>query len=601
MAIPFVIGVVGCSDNGADYPDGALADTLVAANGATDAMPINDRGSSDSSAAEAGLLDGTADDAVGDVESPDLPMVPDAVISPPDTSPDTTPDTTPDTIAPDSFVDTTAPDSNIDASPPDFGEIVSKGTAKLPFEYEFGATDQKVYAVVGGDKYPVELGAWGSHLGPQTGHNEGDQKVNYSVHIRPAAKLKELKNHPWNTGNNDGVCDPGDLCGVTAQDAMDSAPWYVARNDGWKVTSMRSRGAIHAASYVAGEKPLELQMFLSSNGVTLFLYHLAEWSPALETIAEQAVGATEWNKFKTGQISELSFFSVGAGSNAAAIPKGTVLARPETTFSFSHLVDGALHYYAHSQVEFSFLSTNGSIATGPVECAYNYIEASEIPQLQVAIEKNVTDPVPFGRYQAYGAGPPELSAVAQAKMCHSSSFDGTDFSTLESDGGYSWIDAPMGATRKRELFAVTKVHQDTAAYAARQSDFYSAQVSYLFVRATAGLGRNVETFTMHDGVQNRQMFDLWGEVTDLAPTDIQNVNGGFTVRIVKAKDGAQSTDLVGQFFSASYRRDADKIVVRWSSIAATAPAHPPEIPAGAIVCDGNPYYCYDHDYNSLWQ
>jgi|GEM_PF-3552834 len=608
LAISFAMVVVACSDKDVGSHDAAMTDASIAVDTTTDSTPQRDQEPNDSQGVEVGAPDSTVDCAVVDSQPIDLPALADAgsetVLPPPDLGLDTTTqDAAADAAPQDLGVDAAPQDLGVDATSdaiaPDLGEIVSKGTVKLPFEYEFGATDQKMYFVVGGEKYPVELGAWGSHLGPQTGHNEGDPKVNYSVHIRPAAKLKELKNHSGNAGNNDGVCDPGELCGVTAQDAMDNSPWYVSKNDGWTVLSMRSQGAIHAASYVAGEKPLEYQMLLSSNGVTLFLYHLAEWSPALEAIVEQAVGTTEWNKFKTGQTSEVSFFTFGGGSNAPVIPKDTVLARPAATFSFSHMVDGTLHYYAHSQVEFNVLVLNSDIQSGPVECAFNYVDASVLPQLQGALEKNITDPVPFGRFQAYSNATPALPAVAQAKVCHSSSFNGTNFSTLESDGGYSWIDAPMMAM-KNELFAITKVHKDTVVYAARQNDFFSAQVEYLFVRATAGLGRKVNKFTMVEGIQEHLLFDLWGEITDLAPANIQNSSGGFTVRIAAASNGSGDSGLPGKFFSASYRLDTDKIVVQWSSVATVAPAHPPAIPAGAIVCDGNPYYCYDHDYYSLW-
>lgn len=103
----------------------------------------------------------------------------------------------------------------------------------LPFaDYTLNGDHVDVHTAAG--DIHVSIGPWGAHVGPHTGHLEGNPKADWlGQYAWELADLAELD------GDSDGVCEGGETCGIHRDELEARAVDYVAPVDGLEVIMVR--------------------------------------------------------------------------------------------------------------------------------------------------------------------------------------------------------------------------------------------------------------------------------------------------------------------------------------------------------------------------
>lgn len=459
--------------------------------------------------------------------------------------------------------------------------------AAMPMAHEFDAQG-KLWVRQGPERHPVTFGAWGGHAAGHTGHVEGDNKANFRVLLRPTGKIVELvgnRDHNEN-GNGNGVCEPGEGCGVTAEDAFAFAPWYVAPRDLY--IGGFARDPPVKGEYLPGQD--KARLFLFAPGMSLTLQHVGKVSDALVQILRDA-----------GQEGILDT-PAGQGEvflkAPVAVPQGTVIARPQIAQGGEPAsVGGKEIFYATAQTEWNWSTTAVSDdGHAPLPCQYGLFSADDQRAFQRALDSEIRDPTPWGPFVAKDANGLALETVAEMSACASELQDDRNYGALDTQRGYGWFDL-LNANPRREAFALFPVHRDTVAYDANKARFNSPDVAYMIIRSfqEPGLGPDIRFPLAYAGATQSVRL-LSAEIIDL-PEGKATAGPHLMTAKISRMSGFDGPDLTGKYFAIRYDLRSDRVIVAWGSVADTASTvvAPPAPPAGAVACDAAPYSCYTHD------
>ncbi len=474
--------------------------------------------------------------------------------------------------------------------------------AKIPFKYSVGG-DGRMYAIVNDQQFLTEFGAWGAHSQPHAGgHMEGNNKSNFRIYIQPKGKLVEMtgtatdpisgQTSSLTGGNGNGLCDPSEMCGVTAEDAQTNAPWYTAENDGMQLVAIERNSNQNLSPYIPGEDK-QWRLYFNFAGLQLALQHIGQISPELV----QKIKAS-------GQESVLATTSYVDLKKPIDVPLGTRLARSQIIGNPSVVVQGKTIYKAEAQTEWTVTETRKD---DPGEaCQWNFFSQGDQRQLQQVLDIELTKPTPFGFF--IGGSPMSnkvgVEAASEGTLCASDSIKFNDFQQISSNNSFGWYEITGDNHATGDIFAIYPVHTDSAIYRSVKSDYASGAVHFMFRRGpdTAGFADTSHyAITLKQGPKTYTMHEISGQVMDLTPTSDNPANDHLIIRVDRGDSGANSGTMpVGKFLGLRYHLDKDKMLVRWSELADTADTVvlPDPISTGA-ACNSQTTSCYIHDFSLL--
>jgi hypothetical protein len=471
------------------------------------------------------------------------------------------------------------------------------GLLDLPFDYSFGVDNKLYLTTIDSDNMLAEFSAWGSTAYGHTGHVEGDGKSNYSVYIQPSTGLIEFTGVDYE-GNDDGTCDAGEICGVTAETAISNAPWYKVPHDDMELVGATYDHNSSLGHYVNGEGNQWGLTFRYGNH-WLALGHIGELSATLEAALVERFGNEVSSPTASLNYSSLFYDPI-------PMPKGTIVARPQVTFSFSETEDIVQVYYAHAQVEWSWMRDDVNYTYWG--CGYAPLLPEVKTGLQAALEAALKDPVPYGRFLSYLNTPPvEPAVAAHSVLCATPAQRDDNFSRLSVTDSRAWFDNKMTYPNRKEIFSVFPVETGNSAYTALGGSLYDdAEVRFMLYRGHA----DGESYIRLQDSGTMNTFDIramWAQILNMTPADdIDEVttSAWFVARVephqLRVKEGSNSP--ANKFVAVRYRLFSDRLVTHWGSLedseAAAISNLPAAIPA-TVTCDGNPYFCYDHDFLSV--
>lgn len=490
-------------------------------------------------------------------------------------------------------------------SPPPEGDadttVDVTGLLDLPFDYSFGV-DNKIYFPVRTESFQAEFSAWGSTAFGHTGHVEGDGKSNYSVYIQPSSGMIEFTNYG---GNDDVTCDAGETCGVTAATAISNAPWYKIPHDDMELIAANYDFNAPLGGHVSGEGKTWSLTFRYGNH-NLSLGHVGELSATLEAAMVARFGSEV-----SSPTTSLSYDSQ-LYNDPIPMSRGTVVARPQVTFSINETEGSEQLYYAHAQVEWGWLRDNVSYAYAG--CGYAPLLPAVKTSLQSALEAALLDPVPYGRFLSYQNNPPvEPAVAAHSVICANPAIRNDNFSRLSVTDSRSWIDNLMDYPTLNEVFTVFPVETGTSVYTglgvgvgAGLPLYDDADVHFMMYR---GHQDGSSYFRLQDSLANNyDIRAMWTQVLTMNPGDDTATSASFVARIEPYGlnyDPATNYP-ADKFVAVSYRLFSDRLVTHWGTLEDSEAAALSNVPApipDTVTCDGNPgnpYFCYDHDFTTLF-
>ena len=426
--------------------------------------------------------------------------------------------------------------------------------------YSFG-TAHVVVPTAGGDIY-VSIGPWGAHSGPHTGHLEGNGKADWmGLYAHSLDQLTEL------TGDHDGTCETGEVCGVSQSDLDARMLDYAAPLDDFEITDVRL-DVLHPPGEFYGSD----EHWLIRGHVAQYEYgfgHVREVSADLRDAMIAAGYVDPWTvHLPSGNL------ITGA---ALVLNKGDLIARPQT---FAAPVPGYPGYYTGSDPTrqtprhvVEFFTHNGD--TSRDESFYTWLAPALEAQLAGVLQAEGLNPASF-RYSSPALAGRTWMWRAEMALSNQEWSSSDDYSSLFSQLGGWWetAGAPCDGVSNRcdELFAIFPIRKDTAFY--DPALYHSPAVSYL-------AGRQFRS-----GVPPTQ----YGEV--LAPSVPHPVAGTLVFK------WRNSSGAVIGYQGASYLVDQAGRLLRiaWGPVvAAEAAVVVPPVPADTDACNGVTLTCHNHD------
>ncbi|RMH36574.1 MAG: hypothetical protein D6689_22270 [Deltaproteobacteria bacterium] len=456
-------------------------------------------------------------------------------------------------------------------------------TVSLPFAHR---VDDRGHLLVeaGPHSYVAEIGPWGTVVPPFTGHAEGDWKSNGFVHIVPDGAAVELVG--VGGGNGDGVCDPGEVCGVDAPTALANGVWYTVEDEG--VTLRRVELDLRPRDgFVPGETGL-YSVAVEVGGLVLHFGHGAELSPYIEQLLEEHV-PDQWADLREhGGAVDLV--------DPIDLARGERVVRAQVSYMSEVEQSGRTLYHAVSVIEWMLFPDDLDFdyqSPNPWPCMFQFVSAADRDALQTALTRSILDPIPSGRFSpvTYPQVTPFLATAAQ--LCATDAYvPGGRFDRLRLAGSNTWIDNPTTPFRA-DVFSVYDIRRGEV-FDALASDIDPSAELMLFrelaLRAERGAGVALSEGGVVTGVRS-----VGGEVLGLDVASDTPASSSFVVRIRWAYgDGADA--LLGRYWPVRYRLLADRVAVHWGAAAPdrASAVVPPEI-GDDPRCDGAPVVCYDHD------
>ena len=426
--------------------------------------------------------------------------------------------------------------------------------------YSFGP-DHVVAPTAGGEIY-VSIGPWGAHVAPHTGHLEGNAKADWvGLYARRLDQLSEL------TGDGDGVCEAGEVCGISQADLEARTLDFVAPADDFMIDSVRLE-RLHAA----GEYYGSVEHWRVGGRVGSYSYdfaHLREISADLRNAMLAAGYVDPWTVHAPSDD-----LIVGP---PVALDKGDGIARPQTV---AEPVPGHPGFYAGKWTvpeapwqQMEFFTRNSE--TSREESFYTWLAPTLEAQLAGVLEAEGLNPLSFRYHQPFLAGTLRMWRAKMA-LSNQEASSSSDYSSLISALGGWW--ETTGETcdgisnQCDELFSIFPIRKDTAFYA--PASYHDPGVSYLAVHRFRG------------EVPPTQ----FGEV--IAPGAPDPVAGTL---VFEWRDFTGA--LIG-YQGAGYRVDAtaDRLRIRWGpTVAAEGAVVVPAVPGNAEACDGTTLTCHDHE------
>ncbi len=433
----------------------------------------------------------------------------------------------------------------------------------LPFASYSLADDHVVIPTSGGNIY-LSIGTWGAHSGPHTGHLEGNAKADWGgQYAWTLDQLTEL------LGDNDGVCESGETCGITQADLEARIVDYVAPTDEFQITGVTLEWLTAPDEYYGSNEYWRVEANVGQYHYGFI--HLRDISNDLRN-AMIAAGYTDPWTVHTASNDLITGGPVTLG-------KGQTIARPQTV---AVPVPGHPGYYTGKwttpetpwqQIEF-FTYNND---TRREESFYTWLAPSLEDQLAAIFQAQGLSPTAFRFNQGFLTGT-EWMWKGEMALSNQTWSDRDDYSGLFSALGAWWetMGGPCDGISNQcdEMFSIFPIRKDTVFY--DPGLYHHPDVSYL-----AG-------WRIRGGVQPTR----YGEV--IAPAEPDPINGTLIIRWT-----LQSGALIG-YQGASYRLDTTGRILRiaWGNVVSTeTEVIIPPIPTNTDVCTGTTLTCHDHEWN----
>ena len=428
----------------------------------------------------------------------------------------------------------------------------------LPFSGYTLAADHVVLPTAGGDIY-MSIGPWGAHVGPHTGHSEGNAKADWMGQY--AWSLDQLTVLAGDDG--DGICETGETCGLSAADLEARIVDYTAPADNFEITDVRLESLAPPGFYYGTQEHWTIR---ASVGPYLYGFvHIREISSELRDLMMAAGYTDPWTVHAPSD-------NLVTG-DAIVLNKGDPIASPQTVAAE---LPGHPGYYGGGgpipespwqQIE--FFTYNG--AAGREESFYTWLPTALEVQLADMLEASGLNPGVFRYNQPFLT---ESRWKAEMALSNVDWMDREDYSSLFSALG-GWWENPGGGGCPvpafcDELFSIYPIAKDTAFY--DPGLYHTPDVAYLTIsRDNLGIER-------------------FGEV--ISPVEPDPVSGSMVIRW---------EDFGGGFYGfqgISYRLNpADRrLKIAWGPVEALEGAViPPLVPLDADPCDGVTTTCHNHD------
>jgi hypothetical protein len=478
----------------------------------------------------------------------------------------------------------------------------------LPFAYSIGAERLLAPTGPGGETLSVSLGGWGAHFSPQTGHLEGNGKVDFMAqYVGSASELTELVN---GTGGSPGVCDAnlvwsgsGEVCGVFggASGELIRARMlrYRAPYDG-RVTRIlyeeRPRPASAPTTHYFDNVPHWSVSVEFEGGLSIEFGHLGQLIGAVRSglIATRGIDPDTYSpptsecplsparchvdvldgaSFPISRHDEIAI----AQTDAAPIPGHPGYYRGQIGPSIP----------PWSQVEF-FMSERVGVRSAEV-CVYLYLPEARRMAMAAAMTRDMLNPGSL-RYAENDFVRP-WKYRAEAELCNNDGYfyrNESDFSSIHSQLG-GWYERPSPGVTANEQFTIARIHQGAGAYS---PSLYTTLLG----------GSEPTEFLVGRQRTDRAAF-AWpivggGAVNEWYPTGevLQLTESSFVVKwreIGFTRPGITATR--GELYQrAAYALDEEGLRIKWGPIAPSLGAAPTPTLTPGEACDDVVVLCYGH-------
>lgn len=440
----------------------------------------------------------------------------------------------------------------------------------FPFrDYDY-ADDHLVIHTPGGDVY-MSLGPWGAHVGPHTGHLEGNAKADwFGQYAWTLDQLTELEN---DSGGIPGVCEDGDLCGIRESELLDRAVTYAAPDDDFEITGVTLERVDPSGNYYPHGEHWRVEGRLANFRFSFL--HLRGIAADVRD-AMVAAGYTDPDGVHSASGNLITGDPVvlaeddgiahpQIAADAAAGHPGWYTGKwgtPETPFQ---------------QMEI-FTSNR---ATDREESFYTWLPGPTQDRLQAMLNTAASSPLTFRYDQNFLS---DWLWRSEMRLSNQSWTERDRYDSIHAALGGWWESTgdpdcdPEASIRCDRLFSIWPVSRDVEPYRPELYE-HEERTGYLVaLREVAGGGRDVR----------------YGEVVDpLLPEE--PADAADTI-VIRWRQGA-GFDSDGRYQAIAYRADPDarKLRIAWGPFAPTAAdALAPPVPTDAAICDGVTLTCHDH-------
>ena len=477
------------------------------------------------------------------------------------------------------------------------------GEFDLPFAYTIGAERLLVATAVAGQPLHLSLGGWGVHFGPQTGHLEGNAKIDMMAQfVGSPADMVELANGP---GGTPGACDialvwsgSGEICGVYGGPTGD-----LIRS---RIFSYRApyAGTVTEILYEERPRPASALRYFDNpphwsvriafaGGLTFRFVHLGQLTGAVHT-GLLAAGVNSDTYAPSSVVGDPNYCPPSPerchvnvlGAASFPIPAGDEFARAQTDAT---PIPGHPGYYRGvigpsippwSQVEFFMEEAVGGRRADV--CAYQYLPSAKQSAFAALMTADMLNPQSL-RYAANGFVRP-WKFRAEAELCNNSGYlmrNENDVSSIHAQLG-GWFERAAAGTTADEQFTIARIHPGAGAYDAALYDVLlgtTQPTEYLVARGRIAGGAMSWTVS---GSPPIDVFYPTGEVLELTPSTF----------VVKWREiGPASLTL---YQRAAYALDADGLKIQWGDLATSLAAAPAPALAPSAPCNDATTLCYNH-------
>jgi hypothetical protein len=438
----------------------------------------------------------------------------------------------------------------------------------LPYVNYAVGSEHVLIGTVGGSIY-ASVGTWGAHSPGHTGNFNGNAKADWvGLYAASHAQLTEL------SGDGNGVCEPGETCGLPERELLARAVEYTAPGNRFRIDSVKYERVSQPDFYYGGDQMWRVRGWLGSYSYDFV--HLRGIAPDLRN-AMLAAGYTDpWTV-------EVPSDNLITGA-PVILDRGEGIAFPQIVATE---VPGFPGFFSSGgievpspwqQIEYSTFSG----ASGFEESVYRWLAPELESALAGVFERDARNPLSF-RYGWALALSSRFLTLAEMALSNQDFNDRRSYTSLFDGLGGWWENDGrcLSPLLCDTLFSIFPIRKDTTFY--DPSLYASPEVSVLIMQGTRdpyGLTRT-------------------GEVVD--PYWPDPVSGSMVI-------GWHNGDgLPGEYQGVSYRLDTPRRMLRvaWGPIradAATARAALPPVPAlppaGAppfVGCNGTTLTCHTHD------
>lgn len=480
------------------------------------------------------------------------------------------------------------------------------GPFDLPFAYTLGTERLIVPTEIATAPLHLSLGGWGAHFGPQTGHLEGNAKIDMMAqYVGALADLTELANGP---GGTPGACDmnlawagSGEICGVwggLGGELIRARIFTYRAPYAGTVTEVayeeRPRPASAPQTHYFDNVPHWSVTVEFPGGLAIRFGHLGQITGAVraglmanginpDTYAPSST-STDWNYCPPSpgrcrvNVLNGATFAIAAGDEIA---KAQTDAAP---------IPGHPGYYRGqlgpslppwSQVEFFMSEALGF--RGADVCAYQYLPAAQQSAFAALMTGDMLNPHSL-RYSPENGFVRPWKYRAEAELCNNGGYlmrDESDFSSIHAQLG-GWYERDTATTAANEQFTIARIHQGAAAYDASLYDVLigtTQPTQYLVGRArTDGAAFSWTVPGIAAPVIEHYPA---GEVLELTSSSF----------VVKWREiGPASLSL---YQRAAFEIDGDGLRIQWGGLATTLAGAPAPVLAPGAPCNDTTTLCYN--------